>query len=103
MIADAPWALFEVPARKDVCVELPYVRLSKGETAADTVGEVKVSLYGTMGTSANWQEEVNKRIRACGFTAGIYNPCTYFHRGRKLRCLVHGDDFVCDGEPVGLE
>ena len=43
---------------------------------------------------ANFQEEVRRFMSSIGFEQGRYNPCTYFHPKRKLRTLVHGDDFV---------
>ena len=32
-----------------------------------------------------------------GFEVGGFNPCMYQHVSQKIRCLVHGDDFVCVG------
>ena len=61
------------------------------------------SLYGTRDASANWQEEVNKSMKKWGFIIGKYNPCTCFHEGRGLNCLVHGDDFVCAGGTEDLK
>ena len=42
-------------------------------------------------------------MRTWGFVAGVYSPCRYLDTFRKLRCLVHVDDFVCAGEPTVLE
>ena len=69
----------------------------------DTVDKLKASLYGTRDASTNWQEEVAKCMIKWGFTIGRYNPCMYYHPGRKMRCLVHGDDFVCVGEAADLK
>ena len=76
-------------------MELPEEALSAGETVADTVGKLKASLYGTRDASMTWQEEVSKCMVRLGFNVGRYNPCMYHHPSRGLRCLVHGDDFVC--------
>ena len=84
------------------CTELPEEALAKGETAVDTVGKLEASLYGARDASANRQEEVNKSVQGWGFTAGRYNPCAYFHKKKGIRCLVHGDDFVCAGSPMNL-
>ena len=70
---------------------------------ADTVGKLEANLYGARGASANWQDEINKSMQARGVTAGRYNPCTYFHKGKRIRCLVHGVDFVCAGSSTDLE
>ena len=37
----------------------------------------------------------------CGFKPGKYNPCTFYHKQRDLRTLVHGDDFVTSGQREG--
>ena len=39
----------------------------------------------------------------CGFKADRYNPCTFFDEERGMRCLVHGDDFVCAGDTGKLK
>ena len=102
MIADVSRAFFVAPARRDVCVELPAEALAAGETCMDTVGKLEASLYGTRDASANWQDEVNKCMRQWGFVQGKYNPCTYWHPTRAIRCLVHGDDFVSVGASQSL-
>ena len=98
LIADVYRAFFEAPAKRDLCVELPEEALVAGETVIDTVGKLKASLYGTRDASTNWQEEVAKCMIRWGFKIGRYNPCMYYHPGRAMRCLVHGDDFVCVGK-----
>ena len=37
-----------------------------------------------------------------GFEVGRYNPCMYYSATHEIRCLVHGDDFVCVGEAEKL-
>ena len=83
-------------------MELPEEALTAGETVADTVGKLKASLNGTRDASMNWQEEVSKCMVRWGFNVGRYNPCMYHHPTRKMRCLVHGDEFVCVGESEEL-
>ena len=68
----------------------------------DTVGKLKASMYGTRDASTNWQEEVAKCMVRWGLEIGQYNPCMYYNPIRKMRCLVHGDDFVCVGEASDL-
>ena len=102
LIADVSRAFFEAPAKRDLCVELPGEALSAGETPQEVVGKLKASLYGTRDASMNWQEEVSKCMVRWGFNVGRYNPCMYYHPTRGLRCLVHGDDFVCVGEAEEL-
>lgn len=103
LIADVSRAFFEAPARRGVCVELPEEALEEGESTADVVGKLMASLYGTRHASANWQEDVDKSMGQWGGKMGRYNPCTYLNKRRGLRCLVHGDDFVCAGSIENLK
>ena len=70
---------------------------------ADTVGKLKARLYATRDASMNWQEEVSKCMMRWGFEIWRYNPCMYYHPIREMRCLVHGDDFVCVGDAKDLK
>ena len=97
MINDVARAFFEAPATRNVCVEIPKEDLSEEDKRHDKVGHLRMSLYGTRDASMNWQEEVAKEMRKLGFTRGRYNPCLYFHQARKLRTLLHGDDFATVG------
>ena len=38
-----------------------------------------------------------------GFLVGRGNVCTFYHPGREIRIVVHGDDFTVTGTPRGLE
>ena len=38
-----------------------------------------------------------------GYKRGVYNPCTYYHAGRKLHTMVHGDDYCSVGERKNIE
>lgn len=99
-IADVPRAFFEVPAKRDVCVALPGVALAEGERLADIAGKLGASLYRTRDASANWQEGLGKPMAKWGFSR--YHPCTYMHKERQIRCLVHEDDLVCEGSHENL-
>lgn len=97
MLNDVARAFFEAAVKRDVCIELPDEDLEPGETRDQWVGKLLQSLYGTRDAAANWQEEVAKAMKKMGFTQGIYNPCTYHHKTKKIKTLVHGDDFVSTG------
>ena len=97
MINDVSRAFFEAPMQRDMCIELPWEALDEREREQDLVGYLNQSLYGTRDAAANFQKEVKKFMQGIGFRVGKYNPCTYFHRGRQLKTLVHGDDFVTSG------
>ena len=93
MVLDAKKAHLHAKAERDLYVELPaeagggYARLIR-------------SLYGTRDAPALWEAYAAAQLQALGFQRGRSNACVFFHPGRGLRCLVHGDDFVVTGSPV---
>jgi len=97
MINDVSRAFFEAPIARDVCIELPAECMTEEDRSKDMVGKLKQSLYGTQDAAANFQAEVKRFMLSIGFQQGRYSPCTYFHPQRRLRTLVHGDDFVTTG------
>ena len=99
MINDVSRAFFEAPMQKDrnLCIELPWEDMTEKDRENDMVGYLSQSLYGTRDAAANFQKEVMKFMIKCGFRQGRYNPCTYYHKGRHMITLVHGDDFVTAG------
>ena len=100
MINDVARAFFEADMRKELCVELPEESKMQGE--GDVVGYLIKSLYGTRDAAANFQEEVRKFMEGAGFVRGKYNVCTYRHKEKDIKCLVHGDDFVSSGSRGAL-
>ena len=38
-----------------------------------------------------------------GFAKGKYNACTFFHATKRLKVMIHGDDFVTVGERKEVE
>lgn len=100
MVNDVARAFFEAPMSRSVCVELPPEQRLPGE---DKVGLLKKSLYGTRDAAANFQKLVKQVMVMAGFTVNVYNPCTFYHPGRDLMTLVHGDDFVTSGRRADVE
>lgn len=101
MINDVARAFFEAPVRRTVCVELPAEakgpRGSALGSEVDAVGLLQMSLYGTRDAAANFQEEVRKTMVSMGFAQSRYSPSVYWHKLRRLKTLVHGDDFITSG------
>ena len=97
MLNDVARAFFEAPMTRTVCVELPEEARAKGED--DMVGLLKLSLYGTRDAAANFQSEVRRFMQREGFTQSKYNPQIYWHRGRDIKTIVHGDDFISSAQP----
>ena len=97
MINDIARAFFEADATRVVCVELLDEAKTEEDWKEDTVAILKKSLYGTRDAAANFQSEVKKFMTKLGFTVGKYNVCTYFHKQKQLRTMIHGDDFITVG------
>ena len=97
MINDVSRAFFEAPMRRYLRAEIPEEAKSKEDKEDDNVALLQMSLYDTRDAAANFQAEVAKFMSSCGFTRGRYDVNIYYHKGRKLRTLVQGDDFVTSG------
>jgi hypothetical protein len=87
-------AHFYSDATREIYVELPAEAKKPGE---DVVGRLLKSLYGTRDAPLNWELQIQKVMLALGFKQGKSNPCIYYHAGRDLRTVVHGDDFTTAG------
>ena len=72
-IDDVSRAFFEAPAVRQVCVELPDEDLNSADKAADNVGHLQMSLYGTRDAAMKWQEEVAREMKKRGFKRRWYN------------------------------
>ena len=66
------------------------------------VGVLQKSLYGTCDAAINFQRKVQKFLRNQGFIVGRYNCSTFYHPVKKLRVMVHGDDFISSGTRTSL-
>ena len=58
MINDVARALFEAPAVRNVCIEIPSEDLTDADRRHDKVWHLRMSLYGTRDAAMHWQEEV---------------------------------------------
>ena len=96
LFIDVSRAYFYAPARRPVFVKLPDEDDSPG-----MCGRLNVSMYGTRDAAANWEDQYANHLIANGFIQGKSSPCVFHHPTRKVRCVVHGDDFTflgCDTE-----
>ena len=94
MLSDVKRAYFHAPATRELYVELPDEDPGKAE---GLVGKLNLSLYGTRDAAANWQHCVATHLLSLGFQQGRSNPCVFYHAGRRVRTLVHGDDYASTG------
>ena len=96
LVVDVKTAYLVAPSRRRVFIELPEEDWCEGD--GDVVGLLERSLYGTRDAAANWSDEVSKVMEALGFAKGASSPCSFFHAGRGIKAVVHGDDFLFEGE-----
>ena len=96
MVLDAKKAHLHAWAERDLFIELPT-------EAGGGCARLIRSLYGTRDAPALWEAYAAVQLTALGFRRGRSNACVYWHPQRRLRCLVHGDDFVVTGAGRHLE
>ena len=94
MISDVKRAYFHAPATRELYVEVPK---EDPNWRPGLLGKLRLSLYGTRDAAANWQRCVSDHLVSLGFKAGLSNPCVFWHPGRGIRTLVHGDDYASTG------
>ena len=102
MISDVKKAYFYAAATRRVYVALPAEDISPGEEGM--CGMLERSLYGTRDAAFNWTETYTKVLcESLGFEKGESSPCTFYHRKRCLKTVVHGDDFFTEGTAAELK
>jgi hypothetical protein len=94
MLSDVKRAYFNAKAQRELYVELPPEDVGFQE---GYVGRLALALYGTRDAASLWQECLAQHLAEIGFVRGRSSPCVFFHAGRKLRTLVHGDDYASVG------
>ena len=78
-------------------------RRRTGAQATGKCGKLRVSMYGTRDAAMNWATEYGETLKAAGYVQGKTSPCLFFHKGKNVTVMVHGDDFVAVGDPGHLE
>jgi hypothetical protein len=100
MINDVSRAYFYAPATRSLFVELPA---EDGSAKPGEVGRLNVCLYGTRDAAKEWQQTLSRHLEGIGFVRGVGYPAVFFHPGRGIKTLVHGDDYVSAGESQDLD
>ena len=99
MLSDVKRAYFHAAAERELYVEIPR---EDPDWSPDAIGKLNLALYGTRDAAKLWQECVAKHLVSIGFVRGKSNPCVYYNKSRKLRTLVHGDDYATVGSLEGF-
>jgi len=89
---DVSCAYLHAKANRDVFIKLPAEDDEEG-----MCGKLDMSLYGTRDAAQNWEETYSTWLISLGFSRGRASPCVFYHHSRKIRIVVHGDDFTCLG------
>ena len=91
-VIDVRRAYFHADAVRPVYVKLPPEDFEQGKC-----GKLRRAMYGTRDAALNWEKAYMKFLEEAGFIAGKFSPCVFYHSARKLRAVVHGDDFTVSG------
>ena len=97
LFIDVRRAYVDAPSRRSVYDTLPDEDAMPGHCA-----RLNVSLYGTRDAASHLDEKYARHLIRCGFTQGLSSPCVFFHEGRKVSVVVHGDDFTFLGDETAL-
>ena len=97
---DVKKAYYSANARRELYIELP-----EGDREPGMVGKCNKAVPGTRDAAQCWEHEYSTFLTGqedaggCGFVRGIASTCVFYHKARKLRVVVHGDDLTV----LGLE
>ena len=93
-------ALFYAPVQHEIYVEL--CEEAKKKVEDNMCAKIRMSVYGAKAAAPNWQKNFQETMATLGFSIGKGSHVMFCHPQRRLKCLVHGDDFDVSGEPVDL-
>ncbi len=60
-------------------------------------GKLVFWLYGFRKAAAAWEDLYSEKFESCGLKRGMGCGVVFYHSGRDLSCVVHGDDFTFCG------
>ena len=101
MVNDVSRAFFYAPVQHEIYVELCEEAI-KTEEDRGKCAKLLMSMYGTKAAGQNWQRQVQETMRSFGFKQGRASPVVFWHPTRRIKTLVHGDDFFSSGSPKDL-
>ena len=67
------------------------------------VGKLRRMLYGLRSAAATWENHYAAKLEQIGFARGVSTPVSFYHAGRGISLVVHGDDFTFTGYEEDLE
>ena len=63
----------------------------------------KRCLFGIRPAASAWEADYSAKLGALGMVKGGANPTAFYHPGKEMRCVVHGDGFTFLGWESDLE
>ena len=95
LYSDISRAYIHAPAKEDKYVQLPGEDWKIGDE--QMCGKLRVSMYGTRDAAKNWEAHYSDWLCSIGFSKGLASPCSFYNKSKKIRIVVHGDDFLTAG------
>ena len=92
LLLDVSRAHWYPDAVREVYVKLPPEDPRAHEPGI--CGKLKRSMYGTLDAAQRWAEHYTKILVEAGFIKGAASPCHFYHPGKNIYTLVHGDGFL---------
>jgi hypothetical protein len=80
-----------------------FTQLPPEEAAPGWCARLVRCLYGTRDAPKRWEAFLAEQLVALGFAKGLASPCCFYHEQLRVRCIVHGDDFVLSGSATALD
>ena len=68
----------------------------------DVVAKQVRCVCGTRDAGRLWEDTYTRVLNHAGFITGVSNPCVFFHPGKNISVVVHGDDFTALGSEDAL-
>ena len=101
MINDVSRAFFHAKVKRDVYVDIPEEDREPGDE--QQCAKLEYSMYGTRDAAINWHNEYSQQLVMNNFKQGASSPCVFYHEEKKLRTVVHGDDYIIVGHEHDLK
>ena len=99
LLIDVKKAHLNPECKEDVFIWLPE-EAGEGRGA---VGKLRRWLYGFRPAAAAWENHYAEKLESVAFERGVATPVSFYHRGKDVSLVVHGDDFTFEGDDEGLD
>ena len=85
------------------CREEVYIDLPEESGAGEGVcGKLVHWIYGMRQAAQAWEAMYSEKLESVGVVRGVGSAVAFYHNGRDISALAHGDDFVFPAEGGGL-